>query len=231
MDTPFDPTLEEDIRQLLAEVPAPVRACFASGKVETVAKNLMQKNQLHIDQGAVVEREIIMLLLGLKDPTEFTQSLAEEARLDKQTIDGIAQDVNEQIFIPLRDEMRKGGKEMTAPAKPAEIVRPMTAAVQTSAPPRVNIPSSVSLPPKLVMPRPAEASGGGGPHPTDNRKLLEDHEEPHIEFNKPPVPQNLPGTHIPIPARIPPQSVPTKTPPPPAKPYSTDPYRESIDEK
>src|SRR3989344_7339370 len=101
MDTPFDPTLEDDIKQVLAEVPPQIRALFASGKVEVVAKNLMQKYQLHIDQGAIVEREIILLTLGLKDPTEFAQALAEEAHLDQQTINGIVQDVNEQIFVPL----------------------------------------------------------------------------------------------------------------------------------
>ena len=118
MDTPFDPTLEDDIKQVLAEVPPQIRALFASGKVENVAKNLMQKNQLHIDQGAIVEREIILLTLGLKDPTEFAQALAEEAHLDQQTINGIVQDVNEQIFVPLREEMQKGGGTQQQPAKP-----------------------------------------------------------------------------------------------------------------
>ena len=66
MNTLPDLTLADDIKQLLTEVPPPIRAFFASGKVEIVAKNLMQKNQLHIDQGAIVEREIILLLLGLK---------------------------------------------------------------------------------------------------------------------------------------------------------------------
>src|SRR3989344_6758561 len=128
MDTPFDPTLEDDIKQVLAEVPPPIRAYFASGKVETVAKDLMKKNQLHIDQGAIVEREIILLLLGLKDPTEFTQALAQEAQLDQQTVNGIVQDVNDQIFVPLREEMQKRG-DITQPAKPPEVAKPALSSV------------------------------------------------------------------------------------------------------
>src|SRR3989338_8306764 len=116
MNATFDPTLENDIKELMKEVPAPIRAFFASGKVEVVAKNLMQKYQLHIDQGAVVEREIILLLLGLKDPAEFTKALAEEAKLDQQTVNGIVQDINTQIFIPLREEEMKGGGMKTSPA-------------------------------------------------------------------------------------------------------------------
>ena len=69
MNTPFGPTFEDDIKKILAEVPAPIRAFFASGKVAIFAKELMQKNQLHIDQGTIVERELIMLLLGINTPS------------------------------------------------------------------------------------------------------------------------------------------------------------------
>ncbi len=110
MDTPFDPALEDDIKQLLTEVPQPIRAFFASGKVEAVAKNLMQKYRLHIDQSAIMEREIILLLLGLKNPAEFTQALAEEAKIEPQMVKNIVQDVNTQIFIPLQAEEMKGGE-------------------------------------------------------------------------------------------------------------------------
>ena len=259
MNTPFDPTLENDIRELMKEVPAPIRAFFASGKVEIVAKNLMQKYKLHIDQGAVVEREIILLLLGLKSPDEFTKTLAEEAKLDQQTINNIVKDVNEQIFVPLREEMQKGPAPQ-APAKPVAPPSPKAthapsetsqgaaqgAAREVVLQPRTTmIPANPQLPqrpaeaygvggqrpaqtlasvpryvpPKKyfnlqnkIPPRLAEASGVGGPptttKPMENNKLLEDHEEPHIEFKKNP-----------------------RAPKPIIKEYSSDPYREPIDEK
>ncbi len=276
MDTLFDSALEDDIKQILAEVPPPVRAFFASGKVEIVAKSLMQKYQLHIDTGAIVEREIILLLLGLKDPTEFTQTLVEEAKLDQQTINNITQDVNELIFVPLREEMRKSGGKVEETAKP--VVTPPSApppphyGSQTSLPPRTTIiPANPQMParpaqipiltPKYVPPQKyvnlqnkvppptsskatrasSETSQGAaqGPapmKPMESNKLLEDHEEPHIEFKKvpPPPPPNLPGA-IHHPALIPkveaPPSLPPRVPasPAPAKPYSSDPYREPIE--
>ena len=245
MNTPFDPTLENDIKELMKEVPVPIRAFFASGKVEIVAKNLMQKYRLHIDQGAITEREIILLLLGLKSPDEFTKTLVEEAKLDQQTVNGITRDVNEQIFVPLREEMRKESVEVKPPQAPIPAV--------ASAPPRevvlqprtTMIPANPQLPqrpaeaygvggqrpaqiltsvpryvpPKKyfnlqnkIPPRLAEVSGVGGPptttKPMESNKLLEDHEEPHIEFKKNP-----------------------RAPKPIIKEYSSDPYREPIDEK
>lgn len=216
MDTLIDPTLESDIKELMKEVPAPIRAFFVSGKVETVAKNLMQKNKLHIDQGAVVEREIILLLLGLKDPAEFVKTLSEEAKLDAQTVNSIVQDINAQIFVPLREEEMKSGGMKT------------------------------SLTPGLPQIR--------KPAAPNSIKLLEDHEEPspslkategaaHIEFHPTsptatkgaekvpaPPPPNLPGAihHPQLPA---PKPIPPTVSPAPIKSYSSDPYRESINEK
>jgi hypothetical protein len=156
MDTQQAPTFEEALSTVVSQLPAGIQEFFVSGKVGIVARNLMQKYQLHIDQGAIVEREIILLLLGLKNPVEFTQALAEEARLDQQTINGIVQDVNEQIFIPLQKEMRSGATVATEPPRSAmPQLRPPAAAA--SAPPR---PVSVPIP--SYAPRPFEARQSAG---------------------------------------------------------------------
>ncbi len=274
MDTPFDPTLADDIKQLLTEVPPPIRAVFASGKVEAVAKNLMQKNQLHIDQGAIVEREIILLLLGLKSPGEFTQTLALEANLNQQTVSGIVQDVNTQIFIPLRDEMMVGAKTTQQPVRPvapppsrSKPVVPAPAQptshfhLENKLPPPVPPtpkappPSSsriAPLPPKFVLPRPTVTSREGGPsanpalrevlsvvtkkqEPMESNKLLEDHEEPHLDVSDKVQGVSLPGTEPPIPVPLTPYPSYSASSPPvspkasPVQSYTTDPYRELID--
>ena len=250
MDTPFDSTLESDIKELLKEVPPPVRAVFTNGKLETVAKNLMQKNRLHIDQAAVVERELILLLLGLKDSTEFVQSLVEEANLDKQTLDSIVQEVNTKIFVPLREEMKK------APP-PTGVVGPRPSVAPGVVGPPPQSPSYFHLENKIPITRPPTSSasspttkGTVSVQRSDLRnvlasvtgeKLLEDHEEPHIEFRKTvPPPQNLPGAILHPPLTPKPPIIPPPTPPkpvsppvlvapPPLKVYSADPYREPIE--
>jgi len=264
MDTQQPPTSDKDLQAIVSQLPVAVQEFFASGKSEIIARNLTQKYQLHIDQGAIVEREIILLLLGLKNPTEFSQAIAQEARLNQQTINGIVQDVNVQIFMPLREEMMRKPvigaipapsaapvgnaqpekyfhleNKIPAPPKPVPpVVKPPLAAQPSTlaqaignalnAKPKVVQPrppfsNSAPLPPKFASLRPAIAPSVGGPN-----KLLEDHEEPHIEFNKvqPPPPVNLPGAMPPVP--VPPAPA---APIAPIKSYATDPYREPIDEK
>ncbi|HVB19823.1 MAG TPA: hypothetical protein VNF51_00845 [Candidatus Paceibacterota bacterium] len=218
-----EPTLEESIRQVIRTLPPVIRAYFAQGKYTIIAQNLMAKYGLRIDQGGVLEREIMLLLMGIDNPDEFIQVLAEEAKLDQKTITNIVQDVNTQIFVPLREEEeKKGGMMATPPASEQpktyfhlenKIVPPSRPAVQ---PPRSGVSGSV-----------------GG------TKLLEDHEESHIEFHAAPMP-NIPSISIsPIASKnetpsvpIPPKSgAPTApvTPPASARPYAGDPYREPIE--
>ena len=236
-------SLDESIKEVMQTLPPPIRNYLAQGKYTAVAKGLMVKYRLHIDQAAIAEREIMLLLMGIENPDEFTKSLAEDAKLDQRTINGIVQDVNAQIFVPLREEMRRGPVVVPQLAKSAA----------ASAPPR---------PPQTLPVAPKYAPLPKFPHLLQNKlpdkKLLEDHEEPHIEFHKTaPPPANLPGAihHPPLnnpqsglsgdrsteqnglaapkpPIVPPPQPLPPK--PKLAVPitkYSSDPYREPVDEK
>ncbi len=215
----------------MQNLPPVIRAYLAQGKYTTVAKNLMTKYGLRVDQAGVLERETMLLLMGIENPDEFMQTLIEEAKLDKKIVDGIVQDVNMQIFIPLRQEEMKGE--------------------------RIHLENKISLHPALAAPQAAPHSLkaiGGAAHLVAiaspkalNNKMLEDHEEPHIEFTNmaPPLrartappPPNLPGAMPSVTTAnsqpLPPNKIsqpPVPPPRPPVKPYSIDPYREPIDEK
>lgn len=110
-------TLEESVKQVMQTLPPIVRDYVKQGKYTEVAKILMMKYDLHIDQGTILERELMLLVMGIESPTEFMQSLSVEALLDDKTVDGIIIDVNDLIFIPLREEEMKGGVAK-APAPP-----------------------------------------------------------------------------------------------------------------
>ena len=183
-------TLNESVAEVMRSLPPAIQEYLAQERYTPIAKGLMTKYQLRIDQGGVLEREIMLLLMGIENPDEFTQTLAEEARLDQQTINGITHDVNDQIFVPLQEEMKRSGSEV-----------PMTPKVeQQTAKPVIPQPQKYfhlenKIPPP---PRPVQI-------PVDNKKLLEDHEEPHTDLSPPPRPVT------------------------PAKPYSDDPYHEPIE--
>jgi len=232
----------------------------------------MTKYGLHIDQVGILEREIMLLLMGIENPDEFTQTLVEEARLDQQTINGITRDVNELIFVPLREQMRSRGEEAKQPVKPTVPPVPSTppphrptevrqpASIVGWPPSTTVIPANPQLPPRpqqinVSMPRytapkpvPPHSVAPTAQKQMDSGRLLEDHEEPHIELGKAPTPTisrptppppNLPGAmpgvqqpsiinKIPL-SPTPPQSQLQPKPTIPPTPYSADPYREPIE--
>jgi hypothetical protein len=221
-------TLEQSINQIVPTLPAPIRRFFAQRKLGETAHRLMERYALHIDQGAVLERELMFLLLGIKSPDEFASELYAQLPVSRQIVLDIISDINKEVFVPLREEMQKTSAEVKPPQpKPPQ---PQRSELR-------NVLASV----------------------TKETKLLEDHEEPHIEirdkvqgssslptsvplkpFNLPltPIPPNLPGVihHSPLASpkatATPPKPISPVPPPAPIiKEYSSDPYREPVDEK
>jgi len=144
-------TFEESMKQVMKTLPPLIRDYLVQGKYTPIARSLMTKYALRIDQGGVLEREIMLLLMGVESPTEFTEALAEEAKLTKLVIDGIVQDVNNLIFMPLRTEEEKSGMGASAQAP----VKPMVPTVP-----------SRPIAPVVTAPRSAVASGVEAPRPT-----------------------------------------------------------------
>lgn len=278
MDSPQDLEMEEALKQVMPALPPAIRHYFAEGRLIPVVRGLVSKYGIRIDQAGILEREVMLLLMGLETSTEFVEALAEEAKIDDETIGKIVQDINEQIFIPLRAEMEHGAATAVQPAQ--SVARPVVAAAPEQPPPPPPAAKSSSLPPQYVpeypqgiyapppqspryqqqenaaayihhvaplpkqspvnkiQPTPAKPAPVVSPKPqeiTDRARLLEDREEPHINFPAPPraaartapPPPNLPGT-------FPEHSVPVAEPivqkPLQTRPYSVDPYREPIDE-
>ncbi|MDD2657563.1 MAG: hypothetical protein PHD04_02795 [Candidatus Pacebacteria bacterium] len=208
-------TLEESIKQVMQTLPPVVRAYLAQGKYTVVAKSLMAKYGLRIDQAGVLEREIMLLLMGIENPDEFTQTLIEEAKLEQKTIDSIVQDINTQIFMPLRAEEMKAPHSVVPALTPAPTTAGIPRLVVPTAPPKATQGTATAptqaqpekffhLQNKIAPPSPRPANPGlrgvlaAVANPADARKMLEDHEEPHIEFKTPEMPKNLPGALPPV---------------------------------
>lgn len=160
-------------------LPPIIRDYLSAGKYTIVARNLTTKYGLRIDQAGVLEREIMLLLMGIETPQEFAQALTEEARLDKKIVDSIALDVNEQVFIPLRTEEQKiGMSKMSEPAiMPPKGITNLIKKDEPVAPPPSPKPTIPAHPSttlgdvvRSVLLAPAKL--------LDSKLLLEDHEEP-----------------------------------------------------
>lgn len=147
----------------MRDLPPTLRKYLANRRYSLVAKGLMTKYGLHIDQGAILEREIMLLLMGIETPDEFVASLKEDAFLSNEIVGGITKDVNDQIFVPLQQQMRQEGSAPSAPARqtpppPPAVTQPPIATPRyqpppspSPLPPRTSIPVSPPPPPSLPV--------------------------------------------------------------------------------
>jgi hypothetical protein len=252
-----DLSLDESVQQVMQSLPPVVREYLAKGKYTPVARNLMSKYGLRIDQGGILERELMLLIMGIESPEEFVQALGEEAKITPEIVGSIVQDVNSQIFVALREEERKAptAPPVREPNKPIPPPNPtvMPGAPRIFAPPLQSpmypgqaIPEPTITYKRPITPTPPAAPAPQSPAPqqkpapskatTDPSKLLEDHEEPHIDISETPQPQTRTPSRTSAPPPNLPGAMPVQTPAPkPSAPvapssYTVDPYREPFDE-
>ncbi len=209
-----EPTLEESLKEVMKTLPPVIRTYLSQGKYTAVAQSLAGKYGLRIDQAGVLEREIMLLLMGIETPDEFVQALVDDAQLERGMINSIAEDVNERIFVPLRQEEEKRGMGSVAPSGEgvAGVAKPAapSAAPRESAPPRPLVapvpagiasgenlrtggavrssvaPHSAPLPPKGAMPQAAATSAPA--KPLGSGGAIEDREEPRAALGDPLMP-------------------------------------------
>ena len=230
------PSFEESVRRMLKTVPQPIRTAVEKGTYTTLAKELAAKHSLHVDQGGVLEREILLLLLGLENADEFAQTLTTDIGLPQKTVTSVIQDLNTRLFVPLREEMRKANPQQpasqaqtnTQPKKPTTpvLAKPVGAAL----PPRpIASPAphfgAVPPPPKpQVVPNAALKEALASIKPKNElppKKFLPGQEAVFGSFapKKPEDPALTPPKTTPVPPKPsapPEQTPPTSKPTPPA---------------
>ncbi len=228
-------TLDQSLQEIFPTLPLPIQRFIKEGKHGDATQTIMDRYVLHVDQGAIIEHQLLLALFGVIGPEEFMETLSSKLSVSDDVVGNIIEDVNKEVFIPIREEMRKGSIITPAEVKPPQVQAPrQTAQMGRNEPFRApsqrpdlrSVLSSITR----EVPKPISLRG-------ETPKLLEDHEEPHIEINpaslmatkgveKPQPPPNLPGIIqppvIPSPKPIPP-------PIPIIKEYSSDPYREPIE--
>jgi len=232
IDYPF-----EKLKKQFESIPEDVRAAISSIRVVEQLQEIGKKHRLHIDKIDVLFDEAGAVMLGLTHPRDFIGKLAQKLDIDKEKAKKIAQNVNEEIFKPIRKSLKKIHR--IAEGQP----------IQPTTKPEVPTPEGVGLPADLpVRGTQAEASAQAGkiqppiikpqiphreaPEKLDKEKVLKEIEkEPAFakatagEEEKDIVEEKLKGAF-----RIPREESEHKEIPEEKKEYKkVDPYREPTD--
>lgn len=142
-------SLEVAVEALLQDLPKPVQDFVTGPDRSRIALSLSEKYQLHLDQAGEFERSYMHMLLGISSPEEFVDTLI-KAGIAPETVRALANDVNEQVFVPLRKAEQVPQRTPVAPA-PGATLPGSSVPVPPPIPHRPE-PAPLVPPPSLVPP-------------------------------------------------------------------------------
>ena len=97
---------EENIKKMLQErfqmLPETIRDAILKSGWEQKVRNIVSRNNLRIGEGSIIERETLLVMLGLKHPNEYTKSLMEEAGISLELSQSITEEVDQEVFKPIK---------------------------------------------------------------------------------------------------------------------------------
>jgi hypothetical protein len=115
------------IKARMAELPQPVQDAINSADVTKRLRELATTHQLHLDQWDVLENEVRMTLLGVKDSGDLAKNIQSEVGVRPEVAEALADDISRVVFEPIRQELERQLEHPDAQAKVETGVESMAA--------------------------------------------------------------------------------------------------------
>jgi hypothetical protein len=127
MDKYFE---DRRIKEKYEELPDLVRNIIDEFDWQDAIRKISDLNNLRIDQGALLEREVVYIFLGIDDEEHFKDNLIKEAQLNEQQADKVTADVSKNVFDPILSKIENKTNE---PEADFEEVTPQIPPIQPKA--------------------------------------------------------------------------------------------------
>ena len=201
----------EELDAKFDALPEHVRNYIFSADMEAGLQRVGQKHKLHIDQLGFLETDMVNVMLGTIEPSEFAPYIAQSLDLDMAEANAIAADVNAEVFEKIRAHMKEGGAaQTTTNTPPVPTVSTPSAPTLSSAPTSTTPPEPAPQALPAVAPQAAQPTFGAANAMLVQKTVTEVAPLPHQVVEAPVTPPTMP---------------PSPTP----KAYTTDPYREPVE--
>lgn len=150
------PTLstEEVLTRAYAAAPAHIQSYLSSGKLESFCLSLGQRFNIHADLLDQIARELVLTLLGLTNPKDLIVNLSVEAKVPSLLLSPVVEEMNKNIFEPLRQETKIGLEQTPQPSGASSVphVPPSHETQWVSVAPQKTMPAQQSREPSLSVP-------------------------------------------------------------------------------
>ncbi len=97
---------KEQLYDTYHSLPEEIQDVMASMDTTYSIRTIGQKHQLHIDKVGELADEIGLVMFGLVKPDQFMPQIQTRLGVDQATANAITKEVNEQIFLPIRESLQ-----------------------------------------------------------------------------------------------------------------------------
>ncbi len=150
----------EEIEKKFAGLPEEIKAFLYSAEMLDNIKKIGEKHKLHIDQVGLLEAETSEVMLGFTNTKDFPAVLEESLDIENQKAQLVAQDINDQLFVKIRDAMKRTYEQQKGEGEKQKVqsVPPPATSVPLAAPQIKTTPSAPQVtptpPPPIAVPMP-----------------------------------------------------------------------------
>ncbi|MFA5987625.1 MAG: hypothetical protein WC797_03180 [Candidatus Paceibacterota bacterium] len=159
----MEPTSEQ-VNNRFDKLPEDLKDAILSVDTANIMLTVGQGHQLHVDQIGEMADEAGLVLMGFTPPTQFVGNISRRLKVDRLVANEIANDINEKLFVKVRDSLKKiqaqdfGGQKSAAqeqisgiPNSASDIEKMRATTLQG-----IEKPESISVPTSFQKTAPAQ---------------------------------------------------------------------------
>lgn len=98
---------QEIIKEQLEKLPKSIRDAIASVDLGSKIKKIADKNMLHIDQAGNLENETLFVMLGLEPTVDYKENIRKELNISRDRAQSITADIDKEVFMQIRESLKK----------------------------------------------------------------------------------------------------------------------------
>ncbi len=102
----MDENTAKMIKERFDSLPESIKQAILSSDYENTIIEIGKKYQMTVEQMGILEQETTLVMMGLTKTKEFEGELTAEMHLDKEKISQITKDINDQVFLRVRDLLK-----------------------------------------------------------------------------------------------------------------------------
>ena len=144
--------MNDEVKKIIGEsykrLPFDLKKAIVSNETRQRLQAVVERHQLYSDQTDDLEMETALVMLGLRPPADFITNVKNALNVSEEKARAIAEDINTEIFRPVRESLKKiHGISEAPPTTPPLTIPPLN--LPPTPPPIVPKP-----PPPLLTPPP-----------------------------------------------------------------------------